>query len=236
MTKEMEERLSNANTLREQEKYGEASKIYTECVLELTELNDAEGLIHALGGQSLIYKIQSRKVSSLVYRNLTIAFAKEVNRIAEENKDRLDGRTLSIAYRNWGDAILMDERPKEALPIFEKSYLVSTASVCEKGSVKAHIGGIKYLIGEKEEGKRIIIEALADIRTGEMDTYAPRVWETGCLNGLAKIYALEGDKETALKTINEAIQIDKDHSLRIRLRESQEILDKINKGESNFSL
>lgn len=232
----MEERLNRANTLREEEKYGESSKLYTECLLELTELNDAEGLIHALGGQSLIYKIQARKVSSLVYRNLTIAFAKEVNRIAEENKDRLDGRTLSIAYRNWADAILMGERPKEALPVFEKSFAVSTASICEKGSVKAHIGGIKYLIGEKEEGKRIIVEALADIRTGEMDTYAPRVWETGCLNGLAKIYALEGDKELAVKTINEAIQIDKDHELTIRMRESLEILEKINKGETNFSL
>ncbi|EKD99878.1 MAG: hypothetical protein ACD_22C00148G0004 [uncultured bacterium] len=236
MTKEMEERLNSANTLREEEKYGESSKLYTECLLELIKLNDAEGLIHALGGQSLIYKIQSRKENSLVYRNLTIAFAKEVNRIAEENKNKLDGRTLSIAYRSWADAILMDERPKEALPIFEKSFAVSTASVCEKGSVKAHIGGIKYLIGEKEEGKRIILEALADIRTGDMDAYAPRVWETGCLNGLAKMYALEGDKELALKTINEAIQIDKDHNLTIRLRESQEILDKINKGENNFSL
>ncbi len=232
----MEERLSKANTLREEEKYGDASKLYTECLLELVELNDVEGLIHVLGGQSLIYKIQARKAISHVYRNLTIAFAKEVNRIAEENKDKLDGRTLSIAYRNWADAILMDERPKEALPIFEKAYEVSTASICEKGSVKAHIGGVKYLTGDKAGGIEIIKEALEDIRTGEMDTYAPRVWETGCLNGLAKIYALEGDKELAMKYINEALLIAEENKLSIRLREAKEIKEKIEQGRIDFSL
>lgn len=236
MTKEMEERLARANTLREEEKYGDASKLYTECLLELVEINDTEGLIHVLGGQSLIYKIQARKATSFVYRNLTIAFAQEVNRIAEENKDKLDGRTLSIAYRSWGDALLTDGKAGDALLYFKKALEITTADRCEKGNIKAHIGGIKYLTGEREEGKRIVLEALADIRTGDMNTYAPRVWETGCLNKLAVASALEGKKEDALITINESIKIAEEHNLPIRLREAVEIKEKIEQGRTDFGV
>ena len=232
----MEERLSKANTLREEEKYGESAKEYTECLLELVATNDSEGLVHFLGGYSLIYKIQARRETSLVWQNLTLAYAKECYRIAKENKDKLDGRTLSIAYRSWADALLMAGRTQESLPVFEESYRVSTANLCEKGSVKAHIGGVKYLLGQKEEGKRIVLEALADIRTGDMDQYAPRVWETGCLNGLAKFYSLDGDKEAAMSYVNESIKIAKAHNLTIRLREAEEIKKKIEDGRTDFGL
>ena len=154
MTKEMEDKLNKANTLREEEKYGESAKEYTDCLLDLVRNNDVEGLVHFLGGYSLIYKIQARKETSLLWQNLTLAYAGECYRIAEENKEKLDGRTLSIAYRSWADALLMAGRTQESLPVFEESYRVSTANLCEKGSVKAHIGGVKYLLGQKEEGKR----------------------------------------------------------------------------------
>lgn len=236
MTKEMEERLSKANTLREEEKYGESAKEYTECLLELTELNDAEGLIHALGGMSLVYKLQLRKVSSPVYKNLSLAFAQEGYRIAEINKERLGGRVLSIAYRCLGDALLMNSKTVESLPLFELALSITTADKCEKGNLKAHIGEIKYILGEKEKGIEMIREALGDIRTGDMNTYAPRVWETGSLNKLAITSALEGKKEEALVTIKESLEIARAHNLTIRLREAEEILEKINKGETNFSV
>ncbi len=234
MTKEMEERLNRANTLREEEKYGESSKLYTECLLELTGLNDAEGLIHALGGQSLIYKHHIGKTPTSIYENLCLAFAYEGFRVAEDNKNKLSGYVLAIAYRCLGDALLMKDRPNEALIYFEQAMQVSTADKCEKGNLKAHIGGIKYKLGEKEKGIEIIKEALADIRTGDMNSYAPRVWETGCLNKLAIADVLAGNKESALKCVNEAIQIEKEHNLTIRLKESEKILEKINKGETNF--
>lgn len=236
MNKEMEARLVKANDLREQEKYGESAKEYTECLLELVSENDSEGLVHFLGGYSLIYKIQARKDSSVIWQNLTLAYAGECYRIAKENKNKLDGRTLSIAYRAWADALLMSGRTEESLPVFEESYRVSTADLCEKGSVKAHIGGVKYLLGQKEEGKRIVFEALADIRTGDMSQYAPRVWETGCLNGLAKFYALEGNKDEALRLINESIDIARSYNLPIRLREAEEIKKKIETDQNDFGV
>lgn len=236
MNKEMEEKLSGANTLREQEKYGESSKIYTECLLELTEQNDVEGLIHALGGQSLIYKHQIRKTKLPVYKNLTLAFAEEGYKVAEQNKNTLGGYVLSVAYRCWGDALTINGRLKEALPIFEKALEVTTADVYEKGNLKSHIAKIKYLLGEKEAGIQMAKEALVDIRTGDMSAYAPRVWETGCLIKLAIVHALEGKKDMALEYINEAKQIAKDHNLSIRLKESEEILEKIKLDQTDFSL
>lgn len=236
MTKEMEERLNKANTLREEEKYGESSKIYTECLLELTELNDAEGLIHALSGQSLIYKHHVGKTEKSIYENLTLAFAYESFRVAEDNKDSLDGRVISIACKGLGDALIVKERYDEALVYFERAVEVTTADRCEKGTLKAHVGGVKYKLGKKEEGVKEILEALGDIRTGDMNTYAPRVWETGCLNKLAIASALDGKNDEALKYVTEAIQIEREHNLSIRLKESERILENINTGKTDFGV
>lgn len=232
----MEKRLAEANDLREAEKYGEAAKRYTECLIDLVAANDIIGLIHCLGGQSIIYKILSRESQKQTYKNLTISFATEVYRLGIENVDTLDGRVLSIAYSSYGDALLMDGKPKDALPIFQSSLEVSTADKPEKGRLKAHIGGIKYLLGEKTEGITLIEEALSDIRTGDMDSYVIRVWETGALNGLAKIYALEGQKEKALEISKQSLEITTAHNLTIRNREAAEIIAKINSGQTDFSL
>ena len=56
----MEKRLSEANDLREAEKYGDSAKAYTERLIDLIKNGDQTGLIHCLGGQSLIYKILIR--------------------------------------------------------------------------------------------------------------------------------------------------------------------------------
>lgn len=232
----MEERLNKANDLREEEKYGESAKEYTECLLELTKINDAEGLIHALGGMSLVYKHQISKTSLSVYKNLNLAFALEGYKIAEENKETLGGYILSIAYRCYGDALLMNGKTGVSLEYFEKAFEVSTADRCERGNLKAHIGGIKYKMGEKEKGLEMVKEALVDIRTGDMNAYAPRVWETGCLNKLAIAEILANNKEEALSYVNESIKIAKEHNLAIRLREAEEILAKINSGEMNFAV
>lgn len=234
MTKEMEERLSKANTLREEEKYGESTKIYTECLLECVKENDADGMVHALGGMSLVFKLQVARGE--LFKRLTLAYAYESYKVAEDNKEKLDGRVLSIAYRCWGDALLTDGKADDGLPYFEKALEITTADKCEKGNLKAHIGGIKYKLGQKEQGIKEIKEALEDIRTGDMTAYAPRVWETGCLSKLAVASALEGKREDALLTINESIKIAEEHNLLIRLREAVEIKEKIEQGRTDFGV
>lgn len=236
MTKEMEERLARANTLREEERYGESAKEYMECLLDCVKENDAEGIIHALGGQSLVCKIQARRDGKSLWKKLTVAFAKECYQVAEDNKEGLDGRVLAIAYRCWGDALLMDGQTSESLPHFEKALEVSTANRCEKGSLKAHIGWVKYLLGDTGAAIDTIKEAIEDIRTGDMTQYAPRVWETGAMNSLAKIYAKENKKEEALKIIEETIQIAEQYNLSIRLREAKEIKEKIEQGRMDFGV
>jgi|WetSurMetagenome_2_1015567.scaffolds.fasta_scaffold460312_2 tetratricopeptide (TPR) repeat protein len=235
MINQIEEKLSQANDLRESEQYSESAKLYTECLLELVQTGDPEGLIHCLGGQSLIYKILLRQIDTPIYRHLTQAFAKEAFDIAEQNQ-QLHGRVLSIAYSSYADSLLMGEKFAEALHLFEKSLSVSTADVPEKGRLKSHIGGIKYILGDKEVGIDLIKEALADIRTGDMSAYAIRVWETGALNGLAKIYAKEDNLDEAKKLAEESLQIATEHNLSIRKREVEEIISKLSSGETDFSL
>ena len=232
MNVQMEERLAVANTLREQEKFSESAARYTDCLIDLADTQDWQGLIHCLGGQSLIYKILSSRNGSPVYNALTISFAKEAYEIAEQNKDILDGNTLAVAYRVYGDALLTVGDTESALPLFQNAYNISIAGIAEKGMLKAHIGGIKYLLGDKPEGIMTIKEALEEIRQGDMADYTVRVWETGALNKLAQMYSEEGDFPLALSYVEEALSIAKNHSLTIREKESQKLFDKISSGQT----
>lgn len=235
MNEIMEQKLVQANTLREQEQFSESAKLYTECLQELIKINDSEGLIHCLSGQSFIYKIIIRSNNNPIYHHLAQAFAKEAFDIAEQNQD-LNGRVRSIAFSSYADTLLIDEKYSAALPLFEKSLAISTADIPEKGRLKAHIGMLKHILGEKEVGITLIKEGLSDIRTGDLSTYAIRVWETGALNSLAKIFAKEGNVAEAKKIAEESLQIATDHNLSIRKREVEDILEKISSGNTNFSL
>lgn len=232
----MEKRLTEANDLREAERFGDSIKAYTECLVDLVDTSDHTGLIHCLGGQSLIYKNLLITNNSPIYHYFLVAFAKEAYEVGEANKEHLDGRTLSIASSVYADALLANGEVSEALPHFEKALAVSTAGIPEKGRLKAHIGGIQYLLGDKQIGLSNLHEGLADIRTGDLDDFAIRVWETGCLNTLAKIHALEGEKEKALELINESLKIATEHNLPLRKKEASKIIEKINNGLTDFSL
>lgn len=235
MNKIMEDRLNTANTLREEEKYGESAKEYTEALIDCVKTGDFEGMVHALGGMSLVMKHQISSGGEL-FKRLTLAYAYESYKVAEENKEKINPYILAIGYRCYGDGLLMSGKVAESVEYFEKALAVTTADRCEKGNLKAHIGGIKYKLGKKEEGIKEILEALEDIRTGDMNTYAPRVWETGCLNKLAIASALGGNKEEAQVTIKESVEIARTHNLTIRLREAEEILKKIEEGRTDFGL
>lgn len=236
MNEQIENVLSQANDLREKEQFAESAKLYTQCLLELIPDGSPSQTIHCLDGQSLIYKILARKENHLVYRHLTLAYAAEAFRIAETNPNNLENNAQSTASISYADALLMDGQIKESLPYFEEALKTSTAEKPEEGRIKAHIGGVKYVLGDKEIGINLIREALADIRTGDLSTYPVRVWETGALNGLAKIYAKEGNIEEAKRISAESLQIATDHSLSIRKREVEEIIAKISSGSTDFSL
>lgn len=236
MDAQMEDRLSNANSLREQERFDESAAEYTRCLIDLIDTNDWTGLIHCLGGQSLIYKILTKRHDSPIYNSLVLAFAKEAYEIAEQHKDLLDSISISTAYRVYGDALLHVGDLEGALPQFQSALDISTASYSEKGMIKNHMGLIKYILGEKQEGIDTIKEALGDIRSGDLNSYAVRVWETGALNNLSKIYSQEGDTTLALEIANEALTIAKVHKLAIREKETQKIIDQISSGMTQFSL
>lgn len=236
MNDKLEEKLVEANRLREAEQYGESVKLYTECLIEQIDQKDYRGQVHTLCGQSLIYKILARKTSDAIYKRLTVALTKEAIGVLDLHIDMVDQHTQSIAYSSFADGLLMDNQIKESLPYFEKSLAISPAEIPEKGRLKAHIGDVKYLLGEKQIGKDLINEALTDIRSGDMNSYPIRVWETGALNALAKIYAIEGETQKAKDTIMESLKIATDHALTIRKKEAEEIEKKISSGDTNFSI
>lgn len=232
----MEQRLIAANDLREAERFGDSAKAYTECYIDLLDTNDFTGLIHCLDGQSLIYKNLLVRNNSPINHYLVVAFAKEALDLADANQDKIDGRTLSIAYSSYGDAILANGEIQEALPYFEKALAVTTAEVPEKGRLKAHIGGIQYMLGDRSGGISTIENALSEIRSGDMDNATIRTWETGAMNGLAQIYAKEGNQQKALELANDALKISIYHNLPIRKRQLEQTVQQINSGQTDFSL
>ena len=223
----LEEKLALANKLRESEDYGGSAKEFTECLIGGIEDQNYRVQIHALCGHSLIYKILTRKKENATYKELTVSFCKEALSILEAQQEQIDAHTQSIALSSYADALLTTKQYSLALSYFEKSLKISPASVPEKGRLKAHIGTTKYLLGEKQDGIRSIEEGLQDIRTGNMDEYNIRVWETGCLNGLAQIYLHESDISKANEFIAESLKIATEHNLIIRKREAEDILSQI---------
>lgn len=232
----MEKRLSAANDLRESEKYSESIEAYTKCLIDLVDTRDYVGLVHCLGGQSLIYKNLITKNDSPIYHYFTVAYAKEALEVGEQNKDSLDGRTLSIAYSGYGDALIINDEHAEALTYFEKAIAVTTADIPEKARLEAHIGKLMYHLGEKEKGLAKLNHALDDIRTGDLDTHAIRVWETGVLNDLAKIYVLENQKDKGLSLAEQSLQIARDHHLSVRIREAEGLVKIITSDRGVLSI
>lgn len=233
MNVQMEERLSKANQLREEEKFSESISEYTKIMVDLIDTSDWQGLIHCLGGQALIYKILSGKNSSAIYNGLLLSFAREAYEVAEQYKDELDGYSLAIAYRVYGDALHTVGESENALVQFQNALSVTTADIPERGMLKSHIGDIKYILGEKEVAVSLLLEAIAEIRTGDQSAYNILVWETGALNKLANIYAKEGDFTKALSYIQESLRICNDNVLPIREKETQKLFDKISIGLSD---
>ncbi len=231
-----EQKLIKAGDLRESENFGESNKEYTESLIDLVDKQDFQGLIHNLCGQSLIYKILARKTNDQIYKNLTLAYAKEALTILEQRQEQIDPHAQSIALSSYADALFMNNDPADSLPYYEKSLSVSPAPDPEKGRLKAHIGVVKFSMGDKQAGLDLLNEGLSMIRTGDMNDYAIRVWETGALNSLAKFYATQKDSEKAKNLADESLKIATDHNLVIRKREAEEILKKISENRLDFSL
>lgn len=236
MNRVMEEQLTAAYKLTDDGNTGESIKLYFGCLLTTTKDSDPVALVHALAGISTNFKILIRTSDSNIYKNLTVAYALESYKVAEENKDGIDNETLSVAYKSWADSLMMSGKTKEALSVFEQAYGVAVEGSSAAASIKAHIGGIKYLLGLKEEGVKIIGEVLKNLREGDMNSHSVRILETGCLNALAKIYAIEGDRELALKKIDESIVVANECHLPVRLREAEEIKKRIESGVVDFDL
>ncbi len=236
MNRVMEEQLTAAYKLMDDGKTGESIKLYFDCLLTITKDGDSVALVHALAGISTNFKILIRTNDSEIYKNLTVAYALESYKVVEENKDEIDNETMSVAYKAWADALMMDGRTKEELPVFERAYEISVKGSPTMASIKAHIGGVKYLLGQKEEGVKTIEEVLKDIRTADVENHSLRILETGCLNALAKIHAIEGNRELALRRIGDSIVVANECQLPVRLREAEEIKERIESGAVDFDL
>ncbi len=229
-----EEKLLLANSLREQEKFSDSIKLYFEALSEAVEVQDFSSQVHALDGISLIYKIKGRETRDQSYKDLSSAYAKVALQLIENYPEHIDVRTQSIALSTLADTILLDRKYSQALPYFEKALSITNASTPEKGRLRAHIGAIKYLTGQKATGIQEINDGLIDIRSGDLSQSSIRTWETGVINALAKIYSIDGDKVKALQFAEESLKISTEHNLPIRKKEAEDIVSKINSGNIDF--
>lgn len=234
MDPQIEKILIQANDLREQEKYSESAQFYFQALTQIIDKQDYTALVHDLAGQSLIYKHLAKKTGSDVYKSLALDYGKECLMVLEQEQEQVQPQAQSIALSTYADALLLNGKTRESLPYFEKSLAVSPARDPEKGRLKCHIGNVKYLLGDKPAGIEMINQGLTMIRTGDMNAYNIRVWETGALNELAKIYAKENDFEKAKSYIDESLKITADHNLKIRQEEAEKIAGKIAQKSTDF--
>lgn len=233
---DLHDKLVNANDLREKGQFQDSIKEFTDCLIGYVDSSDFNNQIHTLCGHSLVYKILARKTNNKVYKLLTLSYCKAALSILEEYQTQIDIHTQSIALSSYADALFTNGQYAEAETYYERAIGISPASLPEIGRLKAHLGTTKYLLGERQLGISKIEQALSDIRTGDMNSYNVRVWETGCLNTMALIAAKENDKDKAINLVDESLSIANQFSLVIRKSEAENIKNKITSGDLNFSL
>jgi tetratricopeptide (TPR) repeat protein len=96
------------------------------------------------------------------------------------------------------------------------------------GNVRYHLGEAYYCSGNKEIGRELLLQGLAEIRTKspELDPFLSRVWESGCL---MRLYDLEYSY-APMSELNEYIDkaqeiIDADPRLILRKKQLRQLLE-----------
>ena len=140
----------------------------------------------------------------------------------------LDNRFHLIHFLNGTSAILLEDYTT-AKDEFSKAVTLYPSDHPEKGDWTAHLGDAIYRLGEKEKGKKIILEGVQFIndRSDQIDSFLLSVWTSGAYLRLAKLLERDDIDESKFYLSKAKEIINSDNRLVIRKQQLESYLESV---------
>ena len=211
--------------LREEDRHIGALKIIEEAIVAYQKEKNYEGMSRALQSRFLIYKHLFLLSRDKAFAILGEKDAQSSLLIAKEHNI---SAVMSSCYFRLGEAAMLFEDYKKARDNYKKAIDTYVGTKAEKGDYRYHLGEAIYKNGEKETGKRIILQGLTEIKNNakEADSFLIHVWESGCYMRLAELLR-DDEPDQAKYYLNKAHQTAiSDNRLIIRKRQIDQLANK----------
>ncbi|HCM82038.1 MAG: hypothetical protein UW22_C0069G0005 [Candidatus Gottesmanbacteria bacterium GW2011_GWB1_44_11c] len=215
-----------AEQLREQNKPHEALRIYEDVILAYQEQGDYAGLVEALMGRGLTYKHLyglTHDVSFATIARHTVLSSLEIAQ-THNLKDK-----IYRCYFHLGEMEILFQNYARAIECYTTALSQYPNDAAEKGDFQYHLGSAQYRSGNREEGKRNLIEGMKKIEEHESstDSFLFHVWQSGGYMTMAELLWHDVPIE-AKKYLHRAEQIiNADNRLIIRKRQLQQLKEKL---------
>ena len=204
-----------ADVLREQGESLKAIDLYNQAIVGYEEEKDYTNMLQALTGRLLSWKHIFYKTQAKVY---AIFVEKESEAIAEIAKEyHLMDKMYLVHFLNATAALQLGNYPS-AEQEFRQAVGLYPADNAEKGDWIAHLGDAMYRNGQKEEGKKEILQGIQQINdhASEVDSFLVHVWVSGAYLRLAKLLKTDNPQESQAYLNQAKNIIDSDSRLVIR--------------------
>ncbi len=207
---------------REKDRHLEALQYLDHAIVGYQKERDYRGLIDALKDRTLTWKHYFLLTNDSVYATLA---RKDAESMLEVAKDKKLNDKLSTSFFRLGEVAMLFEEYPEAIKNYRQSLKYYVGPLAEKGDFRYHLGEAMYRNNQKEEGKKAMLDGLAELKKGasEVPGFLNHVWQSGVYMRLADLLRKDEPKE-AKKYLKEAGKIiESDKRLVIRKRQLKDL-------------
>lgn len=216
----------DAERLREGDQHLAALHRYDDAIAGYQQGKNYAGIVEALQGKFLTYK----HLYLLTRDEIYLLFCETIAQTSLSAAERYHIDQLGSIYFRFGELSVMLGKYDQAEVFYAKAIDNHRGIPAEKGDYRYHRGEAVYRSGRKDEGKRLMLEGLAEIRkyAEGADQFLIHTWESGCCLRLADLLR-EDSPEEARRYLEEARGIiDSDERLVIRRRQFAELKKNLN--------
>jgi len=212
-----------AEELREQGRFAEALVKINDALAGYQAQHDQAKVSEVLQSRFLIYKHLFLWSGDIAYAFLARSDARSSFDIAQE---LALSEVLPSVYFRLGEAEMLLAHFKEAVANYQKAVESYPGESAEKGDWRYHWGEALYRSGYKAEGKKKILEGLAEIQKNadHREAFLIHVWESGAFLRLADLLR-EDDPDLAKDYFQKAKKIiDADDRLILRKKQLDQLI------------
>jgi tetratricopeptide (TPR) repeat protein len=216
------DKFKQAEIVREDGKTLEALNLFNEYIVESQLSGNYNDVLSGLMGELICWQHQFNRTKDRVYAILAKKNAEAMIEIAEEHK--IPDVEYKLHFFLAKSYVLLKDYPS-AVTEYRRSVELFPTDNAEKGDFIAHLGFATYKSGDKEKGKKLILDGAQQIEKHAegVDPFLINVWMSGIYLRLADLLRSD-NKEEGRYYLDKAQQlINKDTRLVIRKEQLQKL-------------